>query len=76
MDWMETDGKHLKYTCFTIRQSLRSSALELARKMEKDALKSKKGFDEIMRLLDEHFRKDKDSERLEKATQYFKASRK
>ena len=68
LDWMETDGKHLEYPCLTIRQSLRGRALEMARGMERETLKSEKGFYEIMNLLDEHFRMDRDSESLEKAT--------
>ena len=67
LDWMETDGKHLEYPCLTIRQSLRGMALEVGRSMERETLKSGMGFDEIINLLDEHFRKDRDSERLDKA---------
>ena len=39
MDWMETDGKHMEYLCFTIKQSLRGRALEAARRMEREDLK-------------------------------------
>ena len=52
LDWMETDGKHLEYPCLTIRQSLKGRALEVARRMERETLKSEKGFRELMKPLD------------------------
>ena len=51
-DWMDTDGKHLEFPCLTIRQSLKGRALEVARSLERETLKPKKGFLEIMKLLD------------------------
>ena len=42
-------------------------------RMERETLKSEKGFCEIMKLWDGHFKKDRDSERLEKAIEYFTA---
>ena len=44
--------------------------------MERELLKSEKGFEELMKTLDKFFMKDKDSEKLEKATEYFSAYRK
>ena len=38
-------------------------------------LKSEKGFKELMKTLDKFFMKDKDSEKLAKATEYFSACR-
>ena len=55
MDWMDTDGKHLEFSCLNIRQSLRGRALEVAKRLERDTLKSKKGFLEMTKLLDGHF---------------------
>ena len=63
---METDGKHLEYPCLTIRISLRGRALEVARRMERETLKSENGFHILMKLLEGHVKKDKDSERLER----------
>ena len=52
LDWMDTDGEHLEYPCLTIRQSLKGRALEVARRMERETLKSEKGFRELMKPLD------------------------
>ena len=76
LDWMDTDGKHLDFPCLTIRQSLRGRALEVARKLERERdLELKKGILEMMKLLDRQYKKDRDSERLEKATEYFRIRR-
>ena len=44
--------------------------------MERELLKSEKGFEELMKTFEKFFMKDKDSEKLEKATIYFSAYRK
>ena len=46
--------------------------LEVARRLERENLKPKNGFLEMMEMLDGHFKKDRDSKRLEKATEYFR----
>ena len=49
LDWMDTDGKHLEFPCLTIRQSLRGRSLEVAKRLERETLKSRKGFSEMMK---------------------------
>ena len=50
-------------------------ALEVARRMKGELLKSEKGFEELIKTLDKFFMKDKNSEKLEKATEYFSVYR-
>ena len=76
VDWMETGGRKLEFPCLKIRQSLRGKALEVTRRIDRDTLKTEDGFTELMRSLDKFFMKDKDSEKLMKATEYFSATRK
>ena len=73
---METDGRHLDYPCLTIRQSLKGKALEIAQRIERESLKGKTGSEILMEKLSQFYGRDRDSEKLEKATAYFSARRK
>ena len=75
IDWMEIEGKKLEYPCLVIRLSLKGRALEVAMRIERDTLMKKEGFKVLLDRLDLFFKKDRNTEKLEKATRYFTAER-